>query len=104
MSQPKKRTTLRELIAAGVLSPPLKIVHDYGGRLLQAEVGMKGSVQIGDRDFATLSSAAVVAINESGMNTRPVKAINGWVFWKFEGDDGRLCSLETLRRRFRDQT
>lgn len=98
MSGSKKRTPLGDLIKAGLVQPPFRIVHEHHGQLLSGEVAEGGDIRVGSESYATLSAAAVAAIG-SARKGRKVEAINGWQLWKKKSEDGRRRSIDTLRRR-----
>ncbi len=91
------------LIEAGVIEPPLQLERSYLERRLKARVEADGSVTCMGRSFCTLSSAASYARETCtellGSDAHPLSS-NGWAFWQFRNEQGRLESIGSLRRRF----
>jgi hypothetical protein len=91
------------LIEAGVIAPPLDLERTYSNRRLRARIERDGRVTCMGREFATLSSAATFARSTC---PEPLSAEshrisnNGWTFWQFRDENGRLESVGGLRKRF----
>lgn len=88
---------LADLIAAGLLQIPCRLFRKYKGHQLEATLQPDGKVKFGENGYDSCSTAAEVArgtVTGRRMNT------NGWVFWQFEGADGRRQILDELRRKF----
>jgi hypothetical protein len=89
--------TLRDLIAVGLLSPPVKLFVKYKGRNLEATVHPDGSVAFQGERFRTCSTAAETArsvVTGRKMNT------NGWVFWHYIDGDGKKRTLSHARETY----
>jgi hypothetical protein len=85
---------LPDLIAAGMLSPPMRLFRRYKGRVLDATLRTDGQVEYGGRVYQTCSTAAENAratVTGRRMNT------NGWVFWQFDAGTGKTRTLEAVR-------
>ena len=98
---------LVELIAAGLVKPPLALNKKYLGRQLHAEVQQDGSVIFGDTRYMSPSMAAAKAREEVKGGPPPDRLrwqTNGWAFWLFRDDDGKWQPLDLLRRRHREQS
>jgi hypothetical protein len=99
-------TTVKDLIDAGLIKPPLKLVRTYKGAELTATVLKDGRIQVGTEHYDTLSRAGGVSkATISGMGADgSVLSTNGWEFWHIESEDGERESIEVLRKRFREHT
>jgi predicted type IV restriction endonuclease len=84
---------LADLIAAGVLSVPLRLFRKYRGKVLEGTLLPDGRVQFGSRVFDTGSMAACQA--RATVTGRPMNT-NGWNFWQVE-KDGKPVTLEVVR-------
>jgi hypothetical protein len=88
-------STLGNLIAAGRLSPPLKLFRKYKGTRLEATLRTDGAVEFQGQRYDTCSAAAEVAratVSGQRMNT------NGWTFWQYQAPGGKTLSLSDARR------
>ncbi len=87
--------TLADLIAAGVLTPPLKLFRNYKGKRLEASLLADGAVEFQGKRYDTCSGAAEAAraaVSGHRMNT------NGWVFWQYQSADGKKLLLRDARQ------
>ncbi|MBI1913491.1 MAG: DUF4268 domain-containing protein [Planctomycetes bacterium] len=85
---------LADLIAAGILTPPVKLFRRYKGKTLEASVLADGSVEFQQQRYDTSSGAAEAAratIAGRQMTT------NGWTFWRYQGADGKKHKLSDAR-------
>jgi hypothetical protein len=85
---------LAGLIAAGILTPPLKLFRKYKGKRLEATLLAGGAVEFQGRHYDTCSGAAEAAratVSGRQMNT------NGWTFWQYQGADGKKLTLRDAR-------
>jgi hypothetical protein len=85
---------LREIIAAGLLKPPLKLFRKYKGRRMEATLLPDGTVEFQGTVYPTSSTAAEIArgtITGRRMNT------NGWSFWQYVDGDGKAKELVAAR-------
>jgi hypothetical protein len=93
--------TVQDLIAAGLLQPPVKLVRDYKGRELTATVLADGRVRVGAAEFDSLSQAAGAAraqvIGKSKGGRLP--PTNGWEFWRLEVG-GKRVAIDLRRQEF----
>lgn len=88
-------TSLADLIGAGILTPPLKLFRLYKGKRLEATILADGAVEFQGQRYDTCSAAAEAAratITGRKMNT------NGWVFWQYQGADGKRRTLADARK------
>jgi len=80
------------LIEAGLLRPG-PLVGEHLGREYQAQLTDRGRIRIeDDREFATLSRAAVAVLQK--------RSWNGWTFWAATLPDGSRVRLAELRERY----
>jgi hypothetical protein len=92
--------TLRDVIEAGLLKPPLKLTVRYKGQHLESELRRDGTVCFQGKEYKTCSTAADFArktVTGHRMNT------NGWVFWHYRDQEGKAVLLDTARQMFLKQ-
>jgi hypothetical protein len=88
---------LANLIAAGILSPPLRLFRKYKGQTVEAILLPDGTVEFQGQRYGTCSAAAEAArqsITRKRLNT------NGWSFWQYQGADGKTLTLADARKQF----
>jgi hypothetical protein len=88
---------LKEIIAAGLLKPPLKLFRKYKGRRMEATLLPDGTVEFQGTVYPTSSTAAEIArgtITGRRMNT------NGWSFWQYVDGDGKPKELVAARTEY----
>ena len=88
---------LRDLIGAGVLTPPLRLFRKYKGKIMEARLLPQGTVEFEGQTFNTSSTAAEFArstVTGRKMNT------NGWVFWQYLDAAGKTLTLFDARKKF----
>lgn len=97
-AQPESRITLAQLIDAGVLPVPLVLTRKYKGKIYQANITQKGTIEMtlnGQTEvFDSPSAAAVAATNKSQ---------NGWTWWIIEHDSSH-ATLNDYRKKFTPKT
>ncbi len=93
---PWHHVTLRELIDAGYLRPPVELRRAFNGQVLIARVETDGRVHAAGHASESLSLAATLAVERAG--GRQIRR-NGWLFWHFRDSDGELRPLAVLRER-----
>jgi hypothetical protein len=89
--------TLNDLIAAGLLAPPVRLFRKYKGSELESTLLADGAVEFQGSKFDSCSSAAEAAretVTRRRMNT------NGWRFWQYLEKNGKRTTLFDLRKRF----
>lgn len=89
--------SLADIIEAGLLKTPLKLMRRYKGHDLEAELLPNGTVLFEGETHKTCSRAAEYArgsVTGRRMNT------NGWTFWQYRGEDGNLVELDAARQEF----
>jgi hypothetical protein len=99
---PPVRVTLRDLIEAGIVEPPLTLEKQYHGVDVQATVLADGKIQYGGKGHDS-PSAAGAAAKRKVRNLRGDKgpATLGWDFWSCrDPETGELVKLDVLRQRF----
>src|SRR5207253_8459609 len=107
-----RRVTLQQLIDSGILRPPLRIEHEFEGVTLRATITTDGNIRFNGRVYGALRSngtplstaagVALATVRDPPPGRRLVPA-DGWLFWRFRSEDGRLLAIDVLRRRYRDR-
>jgi hypothetical protein len=87
---------LSEIIAAGLLSPPVKLFRKYKGKVVEATVMDDGTVEFQGTSCKTSSRAAEAAL--ISVTGRAVN-INGWKFWQYVDKDGTTHTLNHARQK-----
>jgi len=90
--------TLRGLIDAGLLTPPLELERSYKGEHFTARVEADGRVSFRGASYHSLSTAAAAA-RSAALGASSYVTTNGWVFWEFRDERGKLVPMDVLRRR-----
>lgn len=89
--------SLADMVEAGILKPPLKLTKNYKGQDLDAQLLGNGMVRFQGQDYKSCSMAAIVARSTvTGRRT----AANGWQFWQYPDEAGKLVYLEVARQEF----
>jgi hypothetical protein len=86
---------LVDLIAAGILSPHLKLFRKYKGQMVEAELLPDGQIVFQGTAYTSCSEAGVVArahITGQRMST------NGWMFWQYKDSTGKRRCLADARK------
>jgi len=92
------RTRLIDLIASGVLVPPLEIEVEYKDVRLVATVDETGAVVFDGRAYDSPSAAGGAA---KGSVVGSPLATDGWRFWQFrDAQTGKLRPLSDLREKY----
>jgi len=89
--------TLTDLIAAGILTTPLKLFRKYKERAIEADLLPSGKIVFQGVAYDSCSQAGEVArasVTGRTMNT------NGWVFWQYRDRTGKRLRLADARQRF----
>lgn len=89
--------SLKDVIDAGFLKAPLKLMVHYKGRDLEAQLQPDGTVTFQGEHYKTCSTAAECArgtVTGRRMNT------NGWIFWKYRDQSGKLVVLDVARKEY----
>ena len=97
---PWSNVTIRDLIASGLIEPPLDLEKTYRKQHFTAQVVENGAVVWHGRAYDSLSTAASHA--RASVIGR-VPETNGWGFWQFKDADGRLQYIDALRQRYFEQ-
>jgi hypothetical protein len=87
--------SLTDLITAGLLAPLVTLFRRYKGKRVEAVLLADGAVEFRDQRYRTCSAAAEAArmsVTGQRQNT------NGWVFWQFQGVDGKTLTLADARQ------
>jgi hypothetical protein len=91
------KVSLKDVIDAGLLKPPLKLTVHYEGADLEADLLADGSVRFQGKTFKTCSAAGEYArstITGHRMST------NGWVFWRCQDEAGTWVPLDVARQKY----
>ncbi len=97
--QKRGDVSVKELIGAGHIPPPLELEKTYKGNRITARVEADGKVTCSGKSYDTLSMAALAAC-QAIMGGRKLHSINGWTFWQFRDDNGQLAPVAALRQRY----
>jgi hypothetical protein len=89
------RVTLADVIAAGLLSPPVKLFRKYKGHVLEATLLLDARVEYQGTLYDSCSSAAEFA--RGAITGRPMHT-NGWVFWQYLDANGNKAILFDARQ------
>ncbi|PWU08145.1 MAG: restriction endonuclease [Terriglobia bacterium] len=93
---------LTDLIAAGLINAPLGLEKEYKGVHLKAVVQTDGTVLLDSISYDSLSTAGGMA-RKSVIGSPPDRAYpqtNGWTFWKFRNESGKLMEIDVLRQQY----
>jgi hypothetical protein len=86
-----RRVSLKELVDAGVLKAPLKLIAQLKGKDFEAElVANDGAITFDGKSYATPSAAGVAA---TGRQT------DGWQFWNWD-NNGSHVPLDAARKAY----
>jgi predicted type IV restriction endonuclease len=88
---------LADLIAASLLSPPVRLFRKYKGKMMEATLLPDGAVEFGQVRYRTCSTAAETA--RSTITGRKMHT-NGWSFWQFLDTEGKTSTLAAVRKAF----
>lgn len=99
------KVTLADLIAAGIIVPPLELERNYMGRSFKATINSDGSVFFDGETYSSPSVAAGMAkVTVKGPRAAGESRYypsNGWIFWRYrDPSKGKLEPLDRLRERF----
>jgi hypothetical protein len=102
-AQRRDAVSLQDLIASGLIHPPLGLEKTYLGQQLSAQVERDGRVTFRGRPYDSLSTAggAARASVPGAPDDREFPQTNGWTFWRFRDSDGRSKLMDELRQRYR---
>jgi hypothetical protein len=93
---PWSGVTLGDILAAGLLAPPVDVMRTYKGHDLRARILGDGRVEFAGKVFGSLSVAGQMARRSI---TPDISAqTNGWTFWRFRDSTGQVRELDSLRR------
>ena len=97
---------LSDLIAAGLIAPPLRVEKRYKGVSLEATIVQGGQVVWDGTSYDSLSYAAGMARKSvvGAPEGRAYPPTNGWVFWQYQDPEtGHLRFIDELRRQYLKQ-
>jgi hypothetical protein len=87
----------KDLIAAGILQPPLTLTLTYNGTEERATLLATGQVEFDGKRYSSVSGAAGAAKSKIlGAKARA----NGWRFWSFTDNSGKTRKLIEARREY----
>jgi len=89
--------SLKDVIVAGLLRAPLKLTVHYKRHDLEAELLADGTVTFQGKNYPSSSTAAEMA--RGTITGRPMPT-NGWTFWKYRDESGKLVFLDTARQEY----
>ena len=95
--------TLQNLIAAGLIKPPLEIERSYKGVKLTATIQGDGSVSFDGQSYDSLSTAGGMARKSvvGAPEGRPYRQTNGWTFWQYrDPTTGKPRDMDSVRQEF----
>jgi len=97
--------TLDNLIATGLVRPPLEVERDYKGVHVTAVIEQNGKVVFAGEAYDSLSTAGGMARKQvvGAPPDRPYPQTNGWQFWQYRDEHGELHAVEHLRKRYLDR-
>jgi hypothetical protein len=98
---PWRDITLRDLVSAGLLRPPVELRRRYKGHDVRARIEPDCSVTWQARRLDSLSTAGGLArqsIRGPRADGKPPQT-NGWTFWLVSEPDGNVVEVDALRRR-----
>jgi hypothetical protein len=95
-----RRGSLKDLIAAGLIAPPLELQHVYKGHTVTARVEADGRVNVGGTLYSSLSAAGAAARVAVAQGLRNPQT-DGWTFWRFRDENGQLQRIDVLRQQYR---
>lgn len=98
---PWRNVSVQDLIAVGLIKPPLHIEKTYKGHRATGRLEADGRVTYDRKAFDSLSVAAGVARATviGAPPGRKYPQTNGWTFWRFKDADGQLKPVDCLRQR-----
>jgi hypothetical protein len=94
--------SLTQLIASGLIKPPMQLEHNRGDHRLIAQLESDGRIAWQGNAYPSLSAAGGAALTSIiGRNAKGAKrATDGWEFWSFRDVDGSLKAIDDLRQRY----
>ncbi len=98
---PWSAVTMKDVLAAGLVTPPLDLERPYKGAVLKAQLEADGRITFNGQAYDSLSTAAGMA-RRSIVGAKPGRKYpqtNGWTFWRFRDAGGQWEQLDELRQR-----
>jgi hypothetical protein len=93
----EKTASLKGIIDAGRLKPPLKLTKHYKSKDLEADLLRDGTIRFQGESYESCSAAAEVAASTV---TGKKQSKDGWQFWRYVDENGKLVPLDTARQGF----
>lgn len=101
---PGPEITLKDLIDAGIVKPPLDLSRTYKGQELRARIEPDGRVRFGNEVVDSLSRAGSLAMaSVRGKVRGKLPSVDGWTFWRFMGENGKATLIDEKRRALRQK-
>lgn len=94
---------LTDIIAAGLIVPPLQVEKRYKGVSLEATIVQSGQIVWDGTPYDSPSTAAGMARKSviGAPEGRAYPQTNGWAFWQFHDPEaGHLCYIDELRQQY----
>jgi len=101
--QEGRAVVVADLIAAGLIRPPLQLEKTYKGVRLKATIEQDGQVHWEEKGYDSLSSAGGMARKSiiGAPEGREYPQTNGWTFWQYrDPESGRLRPIDDLRQQY----
>ncbi len=98
--------TLADLIAAGLVNPPLQVERSYKRVRLEATIELDGRVHFEGAAYESLSTAGGMARKSvvGAPEGRDYPQTNGWTFWRYRDEaTGDLRAIDELRQRYLEE-
>jgi predicted type IV restriction endonuclease len=99
--KPHDGVSLLDLIQAGLLRAPARLVREYKGKTLHAVIEHDGRVRFADEHFDSISQAGGAArATVIGRKAGKVPATNGWTFWNIVLPNDQSQLIDNCRQEF----
>jgi hypothetical protein len=86
---------LGELVQRGVLKAGTKLLANYRGRDIEAELSGDGTILLNGERYSTPSAAGAAA--KASISGKP-QATDGWRFWHYRDSEGNLVAFDEARK------
>ena len=96
-----KRVKLEDLIVAEILRPPFAMHVTFKGQDFSAEIDNDGYVLLEGKRYTSLSLAGGYVrakITGPPVDGKPYRRVNGWNFWSYIDEKGRIHKMVELRK------
>jgi Restriction Enzyme Adenine Methylase Associated len=96
-SRSGQRVTLADVAKQRPDMFPLTVFATYRGSRVEAVIAPSGDITFARQSFSSPSTAASAARLGAGYSGSSGAATNGWDFWSYRDEDGRVQPLWRLR-------